>query len=789
MNKYEPCPGDRPGISQISTRFGWYLVVAIFLFSSFIPSLSEGFTFSLTTSKPDYLRYELVEISVGLGGIWGTEIEVKGRVTYEGKVVEGVGGEARIGFHYDPEKNVYTGFWPLPWNPRPGIYIVEVTVKIPDYQGVLVNRSSFEIRGRKAYEFPQGFSVMTIETLMDLTHLPIMDPMGGRSDWRNFTRWADFLGAQGIFYSVGWTIEGEVSPEAPWFETNLKIYPRLAEETHRAGLMFGAWIGGYLLWGSWPNSLGYKHTWRYKEGRLFRDHHISLLDEKRLQDIVQLVRRLDEDARVDFIGIDYIRPGRGGLEMAEEFVDSMQIEVPPQWKRLNRYEKMRWLGEQVKAVDSASQTSNSSPIRQKWEWWLAHKSSTVLSEILRKANPHKPIFIFLLGWDKGHDHGQDPIMFHDAGADLIAVMLYESDLPRWKAILDLWSKYLRGDEGLNLLVGEMVDASLIGKDEDYPAPAIFTQRLTGALQGISNTQVRGLFWHDLTRGNWGRIEPHSKEEWLIAGATALSKMNQNLTTRIILNDGKVKVIVENRGRKSIQKGTVRPLTILDSKVQFPDSIFQLPVIPPRGMGIVEFPFRFTQESIQTSYTPIFQSIEQMTAFEIKTETDRIVDFCYLPLQGMENSKFEIRKDELWRRNSAHRTFKTRSIYGGGDCLIVSMENGEMARGLSERLHFLDYEYYQMNPKRITLTILKRYKTLILLDTSSKDLKSVICNTRSSHSLLVQYLQEGGKVLLHDKNPDPIGLKGEKVGKGRILTANLKEGIGFLEDYLNWLIHG
>ena len=321
--------------------------------------------------------------------------------------------------------------------------------------------------------------------------------------------------------------------------------------------------------------------------------------------------------------------------MVEEFVQSMQIEAPHSWKTLSHYEKMRWLGEQITPDATDRYASPPSSNAQKWEWWRAHRSSLVIREILQQARPRKPIFLFVLGWKMGHEHGQDPVMFHDAGADIISVMLYESDLPRWKAILELGSEYLRGDEGLNLLIGEMIDSSLIGRGVDSPAPEVFTHRLTGAMSALggSNSQVRGFFWHDLARGNWGKIEPYSREEWLIAGATAISKvqsLSHGLSSRIIPEEGRVKVVVENRGRNSIQEGFVRPLKIPGSIFQIPDTIAQLLSIPSGGKGVVEFPLHQIQDSIiEYSSSQLYHPEEWMIAFEIQTGNARRVEFCYL----------------------------------------------------------------------------------------------------------------------------------------------------------------
>ena len=53
-----------------------------------------------------------------------------------------------------------------------------------------------------------------------------------------------------------------------------------------------------------------------------------------------------------------------------------------------------------------------------FEWWRAHKVATVLKSILDEAKMTKPVFTFTLGWEMGHQHGQDPAMLVDAGHQL-----------------------------------------------------------------------------------------------------------------------------------------------------------------------------------------------------------------------------------------------------------------------------------------------------------------------------------------------------------------------------------
>ena len=50
--------------------------------------------------------------------------------------------------------------------------------------------------------------------------------------------------------------------------------------------------------------------------------HISLSDNRRLQDIIALAQKFEKNDGIDFIGLDFIRTGHSdGYEMVDEFVN------------------------------------------------------------------------------------------------------------------------------------------------------------------------------------------------------------------------------------------------------------------------------------------------------------------------------------------------------------------------------------------------------------------------------------------------------------------------------------
>jgi hypothetical protein len=151
-----------------------------------------------------------------------------------------------------------------------------------------------------------------------------------------------------------------------------------------------------------------------------------------------------------------------------------------------------------------------------------------VERILSEANVTKPVWGFTLGWDKGHEHGQDPAMINDAGLDLDAVMLYESNAWHCFNMTNQWSKYLKGDEA-QIIAGQQVDWDLLQKSTSPPAPEEMYIRHTDAIRGFTSRQpIKGLFWHDMFRGIRGRKGPHTSREWLVAGAAAFTKIRDEL---------------------------------------------------------------------------------------------------------------------------------------------------------------------------------------------------------------------------------------------------------------------
>ncbi len=641
---------------------------------------THALTFSLTTPKKEYLRFELVPLEarieeVGVGPVSGLRPEAR---VYAGeKPVDNRLGKTML--KYDELRGVYRGAWPIPFNPELGEYRIEVLVPIPDGDFTIRNSVRFLLRGRPVARIDTSICAMTIEAQTDMTKHAVSNPWNGGWDWRNFATWADLLCANTVLYSVGWTIEGQVTEDDPWVAAGPGAFSRLAEEAHRKGFKFGGWIGTFLVWGRPELGLGYSYSWEYKDGRLRRNHHVRIDDKKRIADIAKLARVLEADPNVDFVGFDYIRPGAGGLELVDDFVESLSVITPAGWERMTGHEKMRWLGRTV-------WEGRDTLICAQWEWWQAHKSASALAAIIEQAEIKKPVWVFLLGWDKGHEHGQDPIMMNDAGADFCAVMLYESTAMQEKAMIAQWSEYLEGDE-VNLVIGEAVDWELMGKSREPEAPQEFAIRLGGGIRGLSRSHpASGLFWHDLTRTHWGSPGPYSRIEWVNAGAAAFTRLREEkgeipFRTRVVPGRKETRVIVENLSDRALEDVRVSFIntpgaTLSDARTKM------IPRIEARSGRSVFFSLRPDSRS--------------MVAFRIECAGRKGVDFEYYPNPY---------------RNRPFRDYE--SVHAGGDALVVSPATSE-AYSVGVSLRASSYSCNRVSLERLPEGVIGKYRWIVVI---------------------------------------------------------------------------
>jgi hypothetical protein len=501
--------------------------IVIILFFLYISSVSaEGI--KIKTGKTAYLRYELVDMSCEYTGpmldINGATDKIRlaaecsAKIFRDNRLMSTVGGAVEIPFHYDPVSKKWTGKWPIPWNPALGQYKAVVFFKsgTKKFAGTI----NFEVIRRIPLKMPKGFCVMDIEPGDSI--ISRVPGIGGKSVkiWENYVLWAKFMGADALWHCVGQSqIWNTFKPDDfPWDQITIKQIPELGEELHKYGMKYGAWITSFVVLGNRKDLSPYKQTISYDAATnsLKTLIYVSLLDEKRHQDMADLLKKFQDMPAVDYIGLDYMRTDFGGLEYTDAFIDDMPVSgVPRDWKDMTEEDRMLWMGKKL-------EIDKSKDFIEMWDWWRAHKASTVIAKLKQMAGITKPLWVFSLTWRQGKEHGQDPLMFIDAGVDINSGMFYSIDHDTYPSMLESWRDYLEKGS-TNLCAGQCVDWNLLGRTYRPSGPDehfIRQQMLVDSLLPVNPNL--GLFWHDLTRAFKGSKGPYSSLEWAVAGAASFS---------------------------------------------------------------------------------------------------------------------------------------------------------------------------------------------------------------------------------------------------------------------------
>lgn len=444
-------------------------------------------------------------------------------------------GKRSVNLIYNEEKGAFEGRWYPSINPPLGGY--QAVLLYEEGGEKRYDSSHFYIKGRHTIK-NGSLAVVTLEALGTLKQKEgqFLAPNLSRGGWTNLIKTARFMGADMFAACVGETAASrqEITASNVWVEEKLDYLDTLAEEAKREGLDFGAWIHAFFI--QLPNSdgsieaaeeraanlkrLGYKPSLKYErdEDLMLADWHCSLSDEKRVSDITKLASSLQKDNRVDYIGLDYIRSLHiGGMEMVEDFVKEMEVETPKEYGQWSMKEKMRWL----------NSVRDKGHIADQWRYYKAQIEARVVASVKKNATITKPMWVFNLGWHHGWEHGQDPLMFLDAGADYDFIMLYEiAQASTYDVNIDKYwkgEKYASGED-LNAIVGNTTIA-FHNKNTWLNPVEEYNRRTQKALSDLYNEgNPRGVFFHDLWRANFAKNGEFSYIEWIVAGGKSFSDL-------------------------------------------------------------------------------------------------------------------------------------------------------------------------------------------------------------------------------------------------------------------------
>jgi hypothetical protein len=508
----------------------------------------------VTTSQPTYLRYDVVEVRVKADPSVIPALAAEnlhGIITRDGEPLTTVGKITDLKFRAG-EGGAFAARWPVPWNPPLGTYRAEVAADVPS--GSYSSYADFVIAGRKPKRPAEPFCVVTLESDGKWERLGVASP-GENHNWKALVDWTEFMGADAFFSLVGITkaMHGPTM-EKPWYQYNLDFAPKLADECHARGLKFGGWIGAFLPYGKTQVPLPYKFSRNLVEGQFYYTLHISLNDERRLRQVVELARTLQNDPHYDYVGLDYIRTGFGGYELVDEFVSDLALDVPPDWGQTSLEGKMWWLVGKLRSRDERT--------IELWQWWRARKVALTVKRIKEEAGVTKPLFAFTLGWEMGHQHGQDILMLNDAGVDYCMVMLYEATKDEYDYLIKRWPEYLSQGQ-VNALPGISVDRYLLQNkwNPGVNQPYEMYDRYLAVVNGFyGKGNLEGLFWHDFERALYSRRgEEFTGMDYAVAGAAAFTRLRERegkmpLKIRItrVLGGPRVDVALENVGDETLR---------------------------------------------------------------------------------------------------------------------------------------------------------------------------------------------------------------------------------------------
>jgi hypothetical protein len=477
----------------------------------------------------NFLRYEMVPFEVRIHPEdmpHFSSMHAVVQVFHDGQPVAMVDGKTKLYLKKDPANARFVGNWPIPYNPVPGTYTAQIALTGPQWPDPKGFESAFTISPLKPSGLFPGYSSLTLEGGKHLINgaVPPVDG-NGKDSLANAMGWVKFMGANTFCFLAGQTsVWDKLNPQDfPFNRGDLELAHRYGAAAHDAGLKFAAYMTTFRVVGDgWQQAQDHYHfTMGYDRDsdQVVPTDFISLEDVNRRQDIIALLRELDKDPNIDMIGLDYVRTGTGGYEFVDEFVRDLNVPGPADYWSMSKDERIHWLAKTVELKENKDVTAL-------FEWWRAHKVAMTLKSILDEAKLSKPVFTFTLGWEMGHQHGQDPAMFEDAGVNFNHIMLYQSDRKTLDQMNQQWPDYISRSNGMYAL-GEMVDENWVQNTVNPPGPEELYDREASTFQAWQPVNAgMGMFWHDLYRLIYGQKGPYSAMEWAVAGGKAFSLLQR-----------------------------------------------------------------------------------------------------------------------------------------------------------------------------------------------------------------------------------------------------------------------
>lgn len=526
------------------------------------PNPAAAFPLDLQTDHRAYLRYNIVRLSAKLVDAQGRAIlaaqapEVT--VTRAHELVTTVGKIRSVRLQFDRNSQSYSGSWPIPWNAQPGEYVAEARVLIDQPQSWIwetpeqrerrqeeqrrkheqpaetvakgpsycTARARFSINARPLAQIPPGTCIATWEPDFSANDIP--KPDGTTGDWRAMLDWCEFMGADTFWYRGAVTevpYRGQLTNQEPFNSDNIKVIPQLAAAAHQRHLRFGSWAAAYATYPR-GNNRGkppyiFAKDISRSTGTVTDLDFISLFDRTRIEHLSNFLGSTAANPNVDYVGLDYMRSDRGGYEMVDRFTSEMPLQLPTGFSGWSQTKRWQWV---ARKVENEWQTDPN--FYDAWNWWRAHLTAQNLNDMISQARLNKPLWIFVLSWWHGKQHGQDPAMFMDAGASLLAPMLYQvPNRAHFDSMVSDWNEYLSSGQA-NLAPGDQVDFYWHQKTLNPAAPEeLYDRMVTAHQQYLRGGNTIGSFVHDISRAaDWGDKGPYPGSEWALAAGAAFTTL-------------------------------------------------------------------------------------------------------------------------------------------------------------------------------------------------------------------------------------------------------------------------
>ena len=467
---------------------------------------------TLSPLKSAYYHDELLGVKLSTRNTewsrhWREAPPVIKLVTPSGDPAQGPGGIASFYMTYDAADSEWRGVFPCPWNAPSGQYKLELE---GDY-GKNTPSASVEIARRVPAKIPPHMVVLTLEYAGDYNSIKIKLPDGTMTGREGVALWAKNLGADAVWVLVGKT-EGKGGK--PWNPVALEAVHDMAIQCHKHGIKFGVWVMCYLTHIE-NNNFFPRYQWalEVENGQPKKVRSISLLDPTRPDDIADMLLQFKAMKEVDYLGLDYIRNALGGYDLVDRFYQEMPwAPKPAGWDAMTANRKLAAFA----AVKIARKDHN---FIDAWQWWRAHRVGEIVRHIKSRVGNDKPLWAFTLGWEKGWQHGQDPVMMNDAGVDMDSVMLYEATSEQYADMMKDWSGYINRKD-VQIVAGNVIDWPL-HQGKGIPE---YRKRFSTAMRGMyGDGNSKGLFVHDLSRLLWGRKGPLSTADWANATRSVISE--------------------------------------------------------------------------------------------------------------------------------------------------------------------------------------------------------------------------------------------------------------------------